>query len=71
MATQPPEGWQQEWWYRYGWNRPGDIPAPLTSQYTTVRKVEILDAYDLKRWWWRANDGIRETTWPGVYNRSK
>ena len=43
----------------------------MTSQYTTVRKVEILEAYDLKRWWWRANDGIRETTWPGVYNRSK
>ena len=33
--------------------------------------MEILEAYDLKRWWWRANDGIRETTWPGVYNRSR
>ncbi len=65
------ESWQQEWWNRYGWNRPGDIPAPLESQYTTVRKVEIHDVYDLKRWWWRATDGIRETTWPGVYNRSR
>ncbi|MGC4074619.1 MAG: hypothetical protein QM760_19385 [Nibricoccus sp.] len=36
-----------------------------------IRKVEIHDAYDLKRWWWKANDGIRETTWPGVYNRSR
>jgi hypothetical protein len=70
-ASLPVESWQQEFWHRYGWNRPGDIPAPLTSQFTTVRKVEILDAYDLKRWWWRANDGIRETTWPGVYNRSR
>ena len=35
-----------------------------------VRKVEIHDAYDLKRWWWRGTDGIPETTWPGVYNRS-
>ncbi|MGA1982395.1 MAG: LamG domain-containing protein [Acidobacteriaceae bacterium] len=69
-SSLPVESWQQEWWYHYGWNRPGDIPAPLASQYTTVRKVEILEAYDLKRWWWRANDGIRETTWPGVYNRS-
>jgi hypothetical protein len=66
----PVESRQQEWWHHYGWNRPGDIPAPLASQYTTIRKVEILEAYDLKRWWWRANDGIRETTWPGVYNRS-
>jgi len=70
-SSLPAETWQQEWWHRYGWNRPGDLPAPLASQYTTVRKVEILEAYDLKRWWWRANDGIRETTWPGVYNRSK
>ena len=36
-----------------------------------MRKVEIHDVYDLKRWYWRANDGIRETTWPGVYNRSR
>ena len=25
----------------------------------------------MKRWWWKACDGIRETTWPGVYNRSR
>ncbi len=63
--------WQQEWYFHYGWNRPGDIPTPLDSPFTTVRKVEIHDAYDLKRWWWKGTDGIRETTWPGVYNRSK
>jgi hypothetical protein len=63
--------WQKEWWFLYGWNRPGDIPAPLQSSSTTIRKVEIHDVYDLKRWWWRATDGIRETTWPGVYNRSR
>ncbi len=62
---------QKEWWYRYGWNRPDHIPAPLPAQETTVRKVEIHDAYDLKRWWWKGTDGIPETTWPGVYNRSK
>ena len=62
---------QKEWWYNNGWNRPDDIPAPLPAQFTTVRKVEIHDVYDLKRWWWRATDGIRETTWPGVYNRSR
>jgi hypothetical protein len=69
-AALPTQSWQQEWWHHFGWNRPDDMPAPLPSQYTTIRKVEILEAYDLKRWWWRANDGIRETTWPGVYNRS-
>jgi hypothetical protein len=66
----PVQSWEQEWWYRYGWNRPNDPPAQLPAEKTTVRKVEINDAYDLKRWWWKGTDGIRETTWPGVYNRS-
>jgi len=58
-----------DWWHRYGWE--GDAPPPLPAANTTVRKVEIHDAFDLKRWWWKATDGIRETTWPGVYNRSR
>ena len=61
---------RDEWWLRYGWNR-RDMPPYLTSAQTAVRKVEIHDAYDLKRWWWKGTDGIRETTWPGVYNRSR
>ena len=65
------QDWQKDWWFRYGWNRAGDIPAPLPAAHTVVRKVEIHDAYDLKRWWWKGTDGIRETTWPGVYNRSR
>ncbi len=65
------ESWQQEWWHRYGWNRPDDVRMTLPAGATTVRKVEIHDAYDLKRWWWKGTDGIRETTWPGVYNRSR
>jgi len=73
-ANSSPHSWtpatQTEWWYRYGWNRPQNIPAPLPAAQTTVRKVEIHDAYDLKRWWWKGTDGILETTWPGVYNRS-
>jgi hypothetical protein len=64
-------GWRQEWWFRHGWNRPSDLPPALDSPYTVIRKVEIHDVYDLKRWWWKATDGIRETTWPGVYNRSR
>jgi hypothetical protein len=63
--------WRDEWWLRYGWNRPDDVPPYLNATGTSVRKVEIHDVYDLKRWWWKATDGIRETTWPGVYNRSR
>jgi len=63
--------WREEWDLRYGWNRPGDFPRALPAGQASVRKVEIHNAYDLKRWWWKANDGIRETTWPGVYNRSR
>ena len=63
--------WQNEWKLKYGWNRAGDAPYLVDASTTTIRKVEIHDAYDLKRWWWKANDGIRETTWPGVYNRSR
>jgi hypothetical protein len=63
--------WRDEWWFRHGWNRPGDVPPPLEAPATRIRKVEIHNAYDLKRWWWKGTDGIRETTWPGVYNRSR
>jgi len=60
-----------EWWLRYGWNRARDLPPYLNAGTTNVRKVEIHESYDLKRWWWKATDGIRETTWPGVFNRSR
>lgn len=63
--------YRNEWWLRYGWNRPGDIPPALESSSTCVRKVEIHTVYDLKQWVWKGNDGIRETTWPYVYNRSR
>jgi len=57
------------WKQRYGWNK--DLPPLLAAPQTTIRKVEIVDAKDIKQWMWRANDGISETTWPGVYNRSR
>lgn len=63
--------WRDEWWLRYGWNRAGEAPPYLASARTAARKVEIHDVFDLKRWWWKGTDGIRETTWPGVYNRSR
>jgi hypothetical protein len=59
-----------EWWHRYGWDSAA-VQALPAGDAVSIRKVEILDAYDLKRWWWKGLDGIRETTWPGVYNRSR
>src|SRR5581483_11681726 len=53
---------------RYG---VGTRAPELPDRYTTIRKVEIHEVYDLKRWWWKGTDGIPETTWPGVYNRSR
>jgi hypothetical protein len=63
--------WRDEWWLMNGWNLPNVPPPLLPSKETTIRKVEIHDAFDIKRWYWKANDGIRETTWPGVYNMSR
>ncbi len=60
-----------EWNLRYGWNRPGDAPVALTDPVTTIRKVEFADAKDIKEFMYKATDGISETTWPGVYNRSR
>lgn len=60
-----------EWNWRYGWNRPNDVPVALTAPVTTIRKVEFADAKDIKEWMYKATDGIAETTWPGVYNRSR
>ncbi|MDR3145240.1 MAG: LamG domain-containing protein, partial [Treponema sp.] len=64
------EEYREEWLLRQGFNRPGDPPAAIPDR-ARVRKVEIHEAFDRKRWWWKALDGIRETTWPGVYNRSR
>lgn len=63
--------WNDEWAMRYGFNRPDDPPTYLSSPDTTIRKVEIPAAWDLKERMMGATDGIRETTWPGVYNRSR
>jgi hypothetical protein len=63
--------WRNEWWLRYGWNRPKDPPPHLADAATRIRKVEFTDARDLQERMSGANDGIAETTWPGVYNRSR
>jgi hypothetical protein len=63
--------WREEWWFRHGWNRPADPPPYLADARTWIRKVEFTDIYDLKERMTAASDGIAETTWPGVYNRSR
>lgn len=59
------------WDQRFGWSAARSAAPFYSPRSLSVRKVEIHEAYDLKRWWWKANDGIAETTWPGVYNRSR
>ncbi|HVZ29755.1 MAG TPA: LamG-like jellyroll fold domain-containing protein [Asticcacaulis sp.] len=63
--------WQKEWLFRYGWDRPADMPTYLSDAKTRIRKVEFADQFDLKERMSLGSDGIAETTWPGVYNRSK
>ena len=58
------------WLFRHGWE--GRTPPPLLQSPTTsIRKVEFADTRDIKQWMWKGTDGIAETTWPGVYNRSR
>ena len=62
-------GEERAWQHFLGFD--GAAPPVLDSPRTTVRKLGVNEIYDLKRWYWKAGDGIRETTWPGVYNRSR
>ena len=57
------------WLHRYGWDK--SAPPVLADPVTSVRRIEFADARDLKEWMYKGVDGIAETTWPGVYNRSK
>ena len=57
------------WLHRYGWDT--GAPPVLADPATRVRRIEFADARDLKEWMYKGVDGIAETTWPGVYNRSK
>jgi hypothetical protein len=59
----------QAWLHRYGWDK--GAPPALADPVTRIRKIEFADARDLKEQMWKGTDGIDETTWPGVYNRSR
>jgi hypothetical protein len=71
VATLDDPGTHAAWRLRHGWNRDDDPPPYLADASTAIRKVEFADAKDIKEWMWKATDGIPETTWPGVYNRSR
>ena len=63
-------GFDEAGWKRFlGFDK--GLPPYLENSTTTVRKVQIDSCVDYKRWFWKACDGLRETTWPGVYNRSR
>lgn len=61
--------WQQAWNRRFGFDQ-GSAPY-LADSPTRIRRVEFTDQRDVAQRHWKGNDGIRETTWPGVYNRSR
>jgi hypothetical protein len=62
---------RDDWRLRYGFNRPDDPPPYLADPATRIRKVEFADVRDWKARFWKGSDGMRESTWPGVYNRSR
>jgi hypothetical protein len=68
-AAPDPAATRAAWLHRFGWDR--GSPPVLAAPSTRIRKVEFADARDLKEWMWKGVDGIDETTWPGVYNRSR
>jgi len=60
-----------EWRLRFGWDRIAGPSDYGSGTAIGVRKVEFSDTRDQKEKMFRGADGIRETTWPGVYNRSR
>lgn len=70
-VTAPAQGadWRAAWDRRFGFDQ-GSAPY-LADPVTRIRKVEFTEQRDIAQRLWKGNDGIRETTWPGVYNRSR
>jgi hypothetical protein len=69
IATPVDAATRQAWLHRYGWD--AMTPPALDAPVTRIRKVEFATARDLKEEMRKGIDGIDETTWPGVYNRSR
>jgi len=58
------------WAHRYGFDS-RTAPVVLSAPATRIRKVAFTGQFDLKERMTLGSDGMAETTWPGVYNRSK
>ena len=58
------------WAHRFGFDNKTAAVA-LTAPATRIRKVEFTEQFDLKERMSLGSDGMAETTWPGVYNRSR
>ncbi|WP_395651964.1 LamG-like jellyroll fold domain-containing protein [Brevundimonas sp.] len=69
VASPPPADWRPAWDRRFGFDQ-GPVPY-LADPVTRIRRVEFTDQRDIAQRLMFGNDGIRETTWPGVYNRSR
>ncbi len=65
------KGVSADWDARFGWSGVSALDIPARSGALAIRKVEFTDTRDEKTKAFRGADGIRETTWPGVYNRSR
>ncbi len=68
-ATIGDDALRAAWRHRYGWDH--GTPPALASATNSIRRIGFLDVRDKKQWMWKGSDGIPETTWPGVYNRSR
>lgn len=56
------------WRHRLGFE--GE-PPPALEPHTAIRKVEFDSAYDLGQRFLKGSDGVRESTWPGVFYWSR
>ncbi|PZO34901.1 MAG: hypothetical protein DCE92_11340, partial [Alphaproteobacteria bacterium] len=69
VSTAARPDWSATWARRLGFE--GASPPYLADAETAIRRVEFTDQRDVAQRMWKGNDGVRETTWPGVYNRSR
>ena len=61
---------RQEWYQRYGWDHADAQPQYYTGN-VSARKVMPVTAFERGLWTYKTMDGIRETAWPNMFNRSR
>ena len=63
-------GVRQEWFQRYGWDS-ADAQPQYYAGNVSARKVMPRTAFERGLWSYKTMDGIRETAWPNMFNRSR